>query len=208
MPDCGLFVYDAEMKLIREARVSVPDALDQPTLELLHRECIQGKPALFARLMEGASTRAVFIHAHAVPDGAVVTASRRRSPGRWLTGMTQLSTSAGGRGIIGPEVFFRQVDIDPERAWLSPLLIGLSRRSGSRRIELPSHSSGGHGGEELWTWELRGERYYYKQSGTRWWVYGAGNTPLLRLEQAVHLADPRTADDYLWAVGAVEMGRG
>lgn len=206
VPDCGLYVHDAEMQVIRQARVSVPDVLDQPTLELLHKECIQGLPALFARLVEGTRTRAIFLHAHAVPDHAVITASRRRSPGRWLTATTRLGAGAGGRGIVGPEIFFRQVDIDRERAWLSPLIVGMASRQGSRQVRVPGEPAEGMGSPELWTWEVRGERFFYREHGGRWRLYGAGNTPLLRLEQAVHLADPQTFDDYLWAVGAIVLG--
>lgn len=202
VPDCGLQVFDAQGVLVREARVSVPDRLDQPTLDQLHRQCISGLPALYARLSSGARTRALFLHAHVVPEQAVVTASRRRSPGRWLTAAVSLGPGAGGRAVFGPEVLFRQVDVDPERAWLIPMLLNMVHRPASRQLRI-----GGSGScTELWTWEVHGERFYYREQGTRWWLYGAGNTPLLRLEQAVHLADPQSVEDYLWAVGAIVLG--
>jgi len=208
VPDCGLYIHDSEGQVIREVRVQVPERLDQPTLELLHRQCVAGTPALYARLQHKGRTRALFLHAQAVPTQAVITAARRRSPGRWLTGVVALGGAAGGRGVIGPEVFFRQVDIDPQRAWLTPLLLGMENRPATRqvRIAAPDQGADSGTGDSLWTWEVRGERFYYRQRGSRWWLYGAGNTPLLRLEQAVHLADPRTVDDYLWAVGAVRVG--
>ena len=206
MPECGLHVYDAEGQVLREARVQVPDVLDQPALDRLHRQAILGVPALYATLSFAGRIRALFLHAQVVPDDAVITASRRRSPGRWVTGAVSLPDSSAGRGVLGPEMFFRQVDLDPSRAWMSPLLLLLAQRPTTRVVRLHSQ----HDDEqppELWSWEIRGERFYYRERGTRWRLYGAGNTPMLRLEQAVHLADPKDFDAYLWAVGAVPLGR-
>lgn len=205
MPECGLFVHDSSGEVIREVRVQVSDRLDQPTLELLHRQCVAGLPALYATLECGGRHRAIFLHPHAVPLDSVITAARRRSPGRWITGVVDLSPDAGGRGIYGPEMFFRQVDVDPERAWLSPLLMRMANRPASREVRVgPAPTR--PGADRLWTWEVRGERFFYRQLGRDWALYGAGNTPLLRLEQAVHLADPSTVEEYLWALGAVRLG--
>ena len=121
--------------------------------------------------------------------------------------MVDLGAEAGGRGVFGPELFFRQLDVDPERAWMSPLLMRMEQRPTTRELQVAKEGSpAGPRTDRLWTWEVRGERFYYRQVGAEWAIYGAGNTPLLRLEQAVHLADPRTVEDYLWAVGAVRLG--
>jgi len=178
-------------------RVHTPDVLDGDTLDLVHRQCIAGSSALYGELTSENRTLALFLHHQVVPPSSTITAARRRSPGRWVTHSVSLSTAAGGRGLLGPEVFFRQSDIDSERAWLAALLLRLSHRLQAQRVQV--------GDEELWFWEHMGERYYYVESGRTWSVYGAGNTTLLRLEQAVHLAAPTTASGYLWAIGAVPL---
>lgn len=197
MPDCGLTVFDGAGRLVRSLRVQTPDGLDAATLDLVHRQCIAGSSALYAELNHGPRTLALFLHHQVVPPASTVTAARRRSPGRWVTHTVPLGAGAGGRGVLGPEVFFRQADIDIDRAWLAALLLRLSNRHASHTITV--------GDEELWSWEHQGERYFYVEGGSSWSVYGAGNTPLLRLEQAVHLAAPQTAQEYLWAIGAIPL---
>ena len=100
---------------------------------------------------------------------------------------------------MGPDLLFRQVDVDAAHAWMAPLLLRLGPEMVPRELELADGM--------LRTWESRGERYFYREFETSWALYGAGNTPLLRLEQAIHLDAPKTVDDYLWAVGAIALNR-
>jgi hypothetical protein len=197
VPDCGLKVFDGNGQLARDLRVQLPDSVDRSALALVHRQCIGGLTCSYALLEDGPSLLAAFLHPQLLPPGAVLTGPRRRTPGRWFTHALELGDEAGGRGVWGPDVFFRQVDLDAERAWLAPLLLRLGQRLPSRRIALQ--------GSALWLFEAENQRYFYREHSRRAALYGAGNTPLLRLEQAVHLAQPETIDDYLWAVGAVPV---
>lgn len=199
MPECGLKVYDGTGRLARELRVQVPDVLDQPTLDLMHRQCIAGITCSYAVLTRGWTVLAMFLHHQLVPEQAVVTGVRRRAPGRWLTATVPLGDDAGGRGVIGPEMFFRQIDLDADRAWIAPYLLRLGTRLPSRVLQIDN--------EGMWTWEQHGERFFYLAEGPVWSLFGGGNTPLLRLEQAVHIEAPGSVRDYLWAVGAVPLGR-
>lgn len=199
MPDCGLKVYDGNGELARELRVQVADSLDLPTLDLLHRKAVQSVTCSFAVLEQGWRVRALFLHHQLVPHRAVVTGVRRRSAGRWVTSRVALDLDAGGRAAIGPDLFFRQVDVDEAHAWMAPLLLRLNAEIHPRQLDLPDGS--------LTTWEARGERYFYRNRGSAWSLYGAGNTPLLRLEQAIHLDAPKSVDDYLWSVGAIALNR-
>ncbi len=198
MPDCGLRVFDGAGRLARELRVQVPDTLDPPTLERIHRQCIAGVTCSYAVLDQGWTVRALYLHHQLLPREAVITGVRRRSPGRWITASCELGPLGGGRGACGPDIFFRQAELDAERAWLAPLLLRLGQRLSTRTRTL--------GENPLWTWQLRAERYFYWETPRRWQLLGGGNTPLLRLEQAVHLADPASVEEYLWAVGAVPLG--
>jgi hypothetical protein len=167
-------------------------------LDLVHKQFMGGQTVSYAVLEQGPRVRAVFLHHQIVPPNAVITTVRRRSPGRWVSGLVDLPWDAGGRGAVGPEVFFRQVDLDPDRAWLAPILMRLPLHA-TRVLRIDDR--------ELHGWEARGERYFYSGTGASWRLYGAGNTPLLRLEQAAHLAAPETVEDYLWAVGAIPLGK-
>jgi hypothetical protein len=194
-----LKVYDGNGELARELRVQVPDSLDLPTLDLLHRKAVESVNCSYAVLEAGWRIKALFLHHQLVPSRAVVTGVRRRSPGRWLTTTVTLDEAAGGRGALGPDLFFRQVDIDAQHAWLAPLILRLGPQMHPRQLDLADGI--------LQTWESRGERFYYRDHGVDWHLYGAGNTPLLRLEQAIHLDAPKSVDDYLWAVGAISLNR-
>lgn len=198
MPDCGLKVFDGAGALARDLRVQLAEPLDQGTLDLVHRQCISGLTCSYAMIEQGGRLRAMFLHPQLLPPRAIAFGSRRRVPGRWITHTLELGDEAGGRGVWGPDVFFCQVDLDAERAWLAPMLLRLTGRLSSRRVAL--------GSSAVWSWEIGDQRYLYSESGRRR-LHGAGNTPLLRLEQAVHLASPTSPQEYLWAVGAVPIGR-
>ncbi|MFT7517898.1 MAG: hypothetical protein ACI9MC_000022 [Kiritimatiellia bacterium] len=198
MPDCVLKVFDGSGLLAREVPLTTPPHLDQTTLDSVHRECISGVTCSHAILEQGFAVHAVFLHPQLVPPEAIVTSVRKRSVGRWLTHTLDLDLAAGGRAIIGPEVFFRQVDLGRERAWMAPLILRMLQKAPSRNIPIADQA--------LWSWEVRGNRFFYRDDGKTWQLFGAGNTPLLRMEQAIHLADPQTTDEYLWAVGAISLG--
>jgi hypothetical protein len=196
--DCGLKVFDGAGQLARDLRVQLGATIDAETLALVHKQCISGLTCSYALLEDGPRLSALFLHPQLLPPAAVVYSPRRKAPGRWITHAIPLGDEAGGRAAWGPELFFRQTDLDAERAWLAPLLMRLSGRLASRRLDV--------GDDVLWAWEHVEQRFYYRERGRRARLYGAGNTPLLRLEQAVHLAQPESVDDYLWAVGAVPLG--
>jgi len=199
MAECGLQVFDGAGRLARSVQVQVPEPIDPSTLDLIHKQFLASGTVSYAVVDQGFKVRAIFLHHQIVPPNAIVTSIRRRSPGGWVTGTVDLPLDAGGRGAVGPEVFFRQVDLDLDRAWLATWLMRLGTRYSSRTLRV--------GDGELYGWETRGERFFYRSSGPQWQVYGAGNTPLLRLEQAAHLAAPETVEDYLWAVGAIPLGK-
>jgi len=198
LADCGLKVFDGAGQLARDLRVQLAEPLDPQTLGLVHRQCIEGITCSYAILDQGGRLKAIFLHPQLLPPQAIALGARRRVPGRWITHTLELGDEAGGRGVWGPDLFFRQVDLDAERAWLAPMLLRMSGRLSSRRIPLANTA--------IWSWEIGDQRYFYSETGKRR-LHGAGNTPLLRLEQAVHLANPETPLDYLWAVGAVPIGR-
>lgn len=198
MPDCGLKVFDGSGALARDLRVQLAEPFGLATLDLVHQRCIQGLTCSYALLEHEGRLRGVFLHPQLLPPNARIFSARKRTPGRWITHLLDIGASSGGRTIWGPEIFFRQTDIDADRAWLAPLLLQFAARPSTRRIDLP--------GDPIWSWEVADQRYYYREAGSRWWLYGAGNTPLLRLEQAVHLSSPASSIDYLWSVGAIPLG--
>ncbi|TVQ94070.1 MAG: hypothetical protein EA397_02870 [Deltaproteobacteria bacterium] len=199
VPECGLKVFNENGELARSLRVGLDDPIDHAGLELVRAECIQGVTCSYATLADAGGLRAIYLHSQLLPPSVKIFGVRRRVQGRWVTHRLPLSLRAGGRGFWGPECFFRQVDLTSECAWLAPLLLRLRPAIDSRAI--------GVGKEELWSWELDDQRYYYADRKGRWDLYGAGNTPLLRLEQALHLAEPDSPEAYLWAIGAVPVGR-
>lgn len=199
MPDCGLKVFNESGELARDLRVSLDEPIDQPALDLVQKQCLQGMTCSYAMLEVNRELTALYLHSQLLPPAIRIFGTRRRATGRWLTHRLELGIRAGGRGLWGPECFFRQTDIDAERAWLTPLLLRLRPSLASRAITLANG--------DVWSWEFRDERFFYRDNGPRWALYGAGNTPLLRMEQALHLANPTTAEDYLWAIGAIPMGR-
>ena len=198
MPECVLKVFDGSGLLAKEFGLTTPDHLDGEILDAVQRQCINGITCSHAVLEQGFGIHAVFLHPQLLPPEAIKTSVRRRSAGMWITHTVELDALAGGRAVIGPELFFRQVDLGRDRAWMAPLLMRMAKKAPSRRITVSDKS--------LWSWEVAGNRFFYRDLGGIWRLYGAGNTPLLRLEQAVHIADPQTPEDYLWAVGAIALG--
>lgn len=200
MPDCSLRVFDGSGLLARDLQVQVPDTLDTPTLMRIHQRCMDGLTCSYAVLERDWTVQALFLHRQLLPERHVVLGTRRRAPGRWITGTVPIGPQGGGRAALGPEVFFRQADLDSERAWVVPLLLRLQRRH-------PSTTPGREtAAPRLWAYTVDGARYFYQEQAGHWQLFGAGNTPEDRLRAALDDVTPETIDDHLWARGAVPLG--
>lgn len=197
--DCLLTVYGDDAKVLGEGRVVIPPLPEKSLLERLYREHMDGRPVRYAVAREDRVVRAMYLAEDLVPKAAHRFGPRKGRVGRWATSSVMLGAGITGRVLIGPELFFRQIDLGPEESWLAPILMGFGADVETRSFPFNEGT--------LWEWEVRGDRYYYLNRGARWLLYGAGNTPTDRVDRAIDEEKPASASDLLWTVGAVPIAR-
>ncbi len=197
--DCQLTVYGEEARVLVERRVVIPALPEKSLLERIYRESLDGKPVRYAVAREERAVRALYLAEDLVPRGGHRFGGRKGRLGRWTTSAVQVGGGIAGRLFVGPELFFRQIDLLPDESWLAPLLMGFAAD-----VEV-QHRDLADGG--AWEWEIRDERFFFVNRGARWSLYGAGNTPTDRFERAIADAKPTTTSDLLWAVGSVSIAR-
>ena len=196
MRDCVLTMYGSPGHVLGEAKVVLPPLAERTVLDRLHREHIEPRKAQFAVAREGRKVRALFLTEAKVPMASVRLPTARKKPfGRWVTSAVPLGDI--GRAFAGPDVFFRQIDLDAGEAWLATVLVGFG-------VDVDV-STRAFGDDALFDWDLRGEHFYYRGKGRRWQLHGGGNTSQDRLDEAVAVAAPTSAADVFWAVGAVRL---
>ena len=194
---CTLTLYSAPNKVLHTVDVEISEHPTAVNLSALYRDHLAGTHCRYAVAREETAAHALFLPKVAVPDSAVRFAGQRRSPGRWITSILRLGTWGGGRAFLGPEIFFRQVDLEINEAWLAPALVGFAADVQVREI------SAGDGSLYLWT--MASNHFAYDQSGAQWRLYSAGNTPWERVEQVMAEEKPDTVSDLLWSIGAVRI---
>jgi hypothetical protein len=197
--DCLLTVYGEDANVLVESRVVIPPLPEKGLLERLYREYMDGRPLRYAVAREERVVRALYLAEDLVPKLATRFGPRKGRVGRWATSSVMLGQGVTGRVLLGPELFFRQIDLGPEESWLAPILMGFGVDVETRAFPF--------GDTTLWEWELRGDRYYYMHKGARWSLYGAGNTPGDRIDRAIAEANPATPADLLWTIGGVPIAR-
>lgn len=121
--------------------------------------------------------------------------------GRWvcLHGTARLGDYGGGRVFWGEDAFLRQVDLAPQYAWMTPLLVQLPVLAEPRVLRIE--------GESIWAWRAGGQRFYLYGDGPDWGLYGAGNTSesvLCELEDGRVWSAP---EDLLLAAGALRLSQ-
>lgn len=197
MRDCVLTMYGEQGIVLGERRVVVPPLPERPVLDRMYREHIDPGRCRYAVAREDRKVRALYLADGLLPEGTVRLPGRRRQLGRWAT--TAMDLAPGHRAFAGPDVFYRQMDIQPNLAWLATVLIGFGSDVEVRKLAF--------GGERdtVYEWEVRDERFYYRVRGGRWSLFGAGNTPSQLIEQLIE-AGPASSGDFLWSVGAVRLG--
>jgi hypothetical protein len=193
LSDCVLIAYgDAGMPIL-ERRVEFPHLPDRPTLERIRRDAIDGARCRYAVVKADRRVRGLYLAEDLLPQAMVRVGSKRGKLLRWLTSAVPLDS--GLRGFCGPEMFLRQVDLGGVDAWLAPLLVGFVQDVPVRRHQL--------GWESIYEWDYLGDRYLYRAQRQRWILYGAGNSPVERVQPVLKQA--ANVDDFLWEIGALKV---
>ena len=197
MQSCALTVWSVEGFPVAGGSLDLPQQPSQAMLDRVWRSCIQGVPCRHASIRQGQDLRAVFVDQAFLPSATVRFAGPARAAGRWLTSSLSLVAPGTGRAWVGPEVFLRQVDLGGPDAWLVPTLLGLgSTCEVNERL---------FGRVSVHEWQIDGCRYLYTARGSRWRLYGSGNTPQPVVERVLREESPSNARSYLWSLGAVRL---
>lgn len=178
----------------------VPENPDPALLGRLYQKAIKGKDCRYAVVRTERRVRALYLAEDLVPEKAVRLGTDARKSGSWATTSLKLGDWGGGRVFLGPQLFFRQVDILPREAWLSAVLLGFGPAKSDAITALSAEGSK----RELLSFEFGGSRFYYDRSSSRWKLFGAGNTPAERIE-AVRAEAGDDVDAFLWGIGAMPL---
>jgi hypothetical protein len=192
-----LEVLDRDGAVLRVRDID-PDVLrdDRARLRVEHAEIASG-PFHHAVLRSGAKLRALYLSDAALPARAVATLGGPRGPGRWVSRRAAADEYGGGALFIGPDLFFRQVDLGGDDLWLIPRLVWL--RTGLELARVPMD------GATAWTWGDERGRWFYVRDGARWDLWGSAPTP----DDVVRAGAVAAADvlDLLLELGAVRLSR-
>lgn len=195
--DCLLTVTGDNHVTLSEQRAVVPPNPERSVLERLYREHIDGHACRYAIAQEGRTIRALYLAEDLIPEEGVRLAGRKARVSRWVTTAIPLGASHAGRIFLGPELFFRQIDITGAESWLAPILMRFGQDAEVREQAF--------GADRLYDWEVRGERYYYWARGGRWALFGAGNTSPERIDRLFAGGLPDRPWGYLWSIGAIPL---
>jgi hypothetical protein len=195
--DCLLTVYGDRSSTLAERRVVIPPLPERALLERLWREHIEGSACRYAVAREDRTIRAFYLAEDLLPEAAVRLTGKKGRLGRWATSAVHLGEGYATRAFVGPDLFFRQLDLGPPESWLAASLLGFGQD-----VEVRAHA---FGGEAVYEWEIRSDLYYYRGRAGRWTLYGAGNTPIDRIDAMIAHHPPDSVDDFLWMIGAIKL---
>lgn len=201
MSSSQLTVFGTQGQRMAQLPAEVPENPEPSLLARLYKKAIKGKDCRYAVVRSKGRVRALYLAEDLVPEKAIRMGANTRHEGNWATTALRLGEWGGGRAFMGPHLFFRQVDITPREAWLAPVLVGFGRPDPSGRALVEGPES-----RQLLEFQHRGSRFFYAYTGSRWTLYGAGNTPEDRIE-AVRAASGDDIDAFLWGVGAIPLRR-
>ena len=193
--DCILSVYCSSGE-VSELGVQLPSRPAVSRLDELYEVHLAGRDCRWARVRCGVETVAVFLAESEVPRHAIRFAGTMIG-GRWATSRLDLGDGLEGRGVLGPDMFFRQMELAADEAWLVPALLGLPTCMETQDIVI--------NGQCIHSWTLRDLRYYYAPDGRgAWRLLGGGSTPWDRIE-AIVIRRPASVGDFLRIVGALHV---
>lgn len=194
MREYELEIYDAAGAVLAREAVRVTE---QPGRTVLHRlarrQVLQRKEAAAAALWLDGKVQGLFVTEEVLPQRAVGTSGNPLERGTWFTATARLGTAV--RGLIGPDAFARQVDF--KKAWVAPLLMRFEPRAEVREHRL--------GDTIVYDIAHAGARFFYASVRGRWTLYGAGSVTDEAVDHVV-ANGAASADDLVWALGAIKLG--
>lgn len=197
MRDCVIQVYSEDSQLLSESPLRLAETPGQAALDLVYRDHLKKHKSAWAVVREGPVPRAVFIPEAALPARTKRLTGKSKSKGRWITTRVELGDPSQ-RAYLGPEVFFRLVDMGPKHAWLTRALLGMAQDVPSRAFAV--------GRAPLWGWKSRSEHWFLTIDRGVARLWGAGNTDERALDAIAAELRGSSVRDFLWAVGAVSFG--
>lgn len=194
-----LRLYGTNCEELENEEVHAPPTLQWSALSRVERSHLRDREGVaYAGLYQAERLRALWLSRdHLHPGMLELPIGRRRARGRWLTHSVQLGSFTPGRIFQGPGLFVRQIDLGGPGAGLNQLVLRLPDPLPARDRSL--------GRDAVYEWMLGGQRFIYVARGSSWALYGAGNTPELRLETVLRTESPASGSALLWAIGAVRL---
>jgi hypothetical protein len=157
---------------------------------------LHGANVRYAVLREDRIVRAMYLAPDLIPNRALSTTNIELYPGAWVTTAVLLGNTH--RAMSGPGVFFRQLDLGADEAWMAPVLMRFQQG-----IEVMDRI---YADAVLHEWKLYEQTWICERKGHRWRLLGAGNTDSLRRSNVLTDSPPDSASEYLWRIGAVPLG--
>lgn len=194
---CRLTMFGDAGKRHPDVAVGLDELPDQLALDQLYDTHMARTRPRYAVVREGTAVRALYLAPDLVPREAVRFRGYGDNTGRWATTSVPLGDNSSMRAITGPSLFFRQLDLQSAESWMAPVLM--------RFHKAVDVSERDFGNTVVHQWGMYGQEYFCTRHRSQWQLYCAGSISPERLEAAVAEASPTTAEDFLWAIGAIPL---
>ena len=197
MINCRLTMFGEGGRRAPDVPVTLSPLPTQPDLDRVYRNHIGGGQCRYAVIRRGKTVHAMYLAPDLLPGKAVMLPTGQRYVGRWSTVALSLGSNRAMRAIMGPSLFFRQLDLAAAESWMAPVLMRF-QHSVTCRVRT-------FGTAVVHEWEIYGLRYFVARHRSTWRLYGGGNTPGKRLEKLCSRMGDVPARTFLWEIGAIPL---